>query len=45
MPPELHHDIVIQTIELLGPTYGLKQNNDKINDNNPDTLVWWVKEW
>ena len=39
VPREVHFDIVQLALELLGPTYGLKQEKDKINDNNPDTLV------
>ncbi len=39
VPPELHHDIVLGALDLLGPTYGLQQHKDKINDNNPDALT------
>lgn len=38
VPPELHHDIVLGTLELLGSTYGIKQVKDKVNDNNPDEV-------
>ncbi len=39
VPPELHHDIILGSLELLGPSYGMKPKKDKINDNNPDAIT------